>query len=167
MIKTLIADDNFIYIKKFVNNIINKLNNIQIEYICTDGNEVLDIIRKNNFDLIILDLKMPNLNGIEVIKKIRKIDMINKAKIIIISGDSGLLKYAEINDIVCKIISKMESDEVIYEKVKEIINQIEYERNYKLVRKKVISELIALGYNIKHKGTRYILDVIMYIYRYK
>lgn len=42
--------------------------------ICGDGMEALQIIERNKaFDLIILDIMMPNMNGIELCKKIRDI----------------------------------------------------------------------------------------------
>lgn len=36
--------------------------------------EVIDLIRKNNVDLVIADLKMPDMDGIELLNSIKKID---------------------------------------------------------------------------------------------
>lgn len=36
--------------------------------------EVIDLIKKNHFDLIIADLKMPDMDGIELLNSIKKID---------------------------------------------------------------------------------------------
>lgn len=41
---------------------------------------------KNKYDLIIVDIRMPGMNGIEVIKEIEKID--NKVRFLIITGYS-------------------------------------------------------------------------------
>ncbi len=43
-------------------------------YIASDGVEALELYQKNKPDLIITDIKMPNMDGIELIKKIRKND---------------------------------------------------------------------------------------------
>jgi len=53
-------------------------------YTAKDGFEALKIFNDNNLDLILCDIKMPNLNGIETIKRIRK-DNYN-IPVIILSG---------------------------------------------------------------------------------
>lgn len=42
--------------------------------IAQDGEEGLELFRRNNYDLILLDLKMPKMNGEEVLTKIRQED---------------------------------------------------------------------------------------------
>lgn len=50
-----------------------------------DGQEALDILDKNkNMDVIILDVKMPGLNGIETLKEIKK--RIPLAEVIMLTG---------------------------------------------------------------------------------
>lgn len=52
---------------------------------CKNGKEALDELSKNDFDLIISDIKMPITTGIELITKIKE-EQLSKAKIIMISG---------------------------------------------------------------------------------
>lgn len=42
--------------------------------IAKDGQEGIQLFEKNNYDLILLDLKMPKLDGEQVLKEIRKND---------------------------------------------------------------------------------------------
>lgn len=63
--KILIADDH----EMFRDGIISLLQgNPAFEIIgqATDGLEVLDFIKNKKFDLVLLDINMPNMNGIEV-----------------------------------------------------------------------------------------------------
>lgn len=163
MIKTLIADDNWKNSKNIINNILGKINEVKVERITEDGIETLNAISKNCFDLVLLDLRMPKMNGLEVIEKIKELDIIKIPKIIIISGDLPLIEYASINNIVCNIILKTESTESIYKKILQTVNEIRYENNYETIRKKTILTLKEMGYSLKHRGTIYIIETIMYI----
>lgn len=41
--------------------------------ICTDPCDVLGMIDKDHFDVIIMDYKMPKMDGLELLKKVRKV----------------------------------------------------------------------------------------------
>ena len=49
-----------------------------------NGVEALDCIRKENIDLVFLDLQMPGLSGFDVLKEIRKIN--ERVAVIVITG---------------------------------------------------------------------------------
>jgi YesN/AraC family two-component response regulator len=57
-------------------------------YVANDGVEALNIYRNNSIDLIITDIKMPNMDGIELVKIIRKEN--EKIEIIIISAHTDV-----------------------------------------------------------------------------
>ncbi len=53
-------------------------------YTTADGPQGITIFRKNHLDLVLLDLSLPSMSGIEVLKEIRRLDP--KAKVIVITG---------------------------------------------------------------------------------
>ncbi len=53
-------------------------------YIAVDGKEAVDKAKEINPDLILLDIRMPKMNGLEAAKAIRKFN--KAAKIIFITG---------------------------------------------------------------------------------
>jgi DNA-binding response OmpR family regulator len=68
-IKILIADDN----KAIAMALDLKLQNEGFEVKTVfNGNEALDLLEKEKFDLLILDLIMPQLNGFGVLKGIKE-----------------------------------------------------------------------------------------------
>jgi len=68
LIKLLLVEDDFDLnetIKEFLENF------YEVEVVF-DGEEAVNIVYENKFDIIILDVKLPKLNGFEVAKEIRK-----------------------------------------------------------------------------------------------
>src|SRR3972149_4877905 len=49
-----------------------------------DGQEALDVLAKSKFDLIILDLVMPKVNGFEVLEKLK--EQHSKTPVIVVSN---------------------------------------------------------------------------------
>ncbi|MDH3356151.1 MAG: response regulator [Desulfobacteraceae bacterium] len=66
----LLVDDE----EPFVETMTKRLSKRDLKIITTfSGEEALEILNKNrNTDVVILDVKMPGLNGIETLEKIRK-----------------------------------------------------------------------------------------------
>lgn len=70
-LKILYAEDEFIIRESIVKFLSNK------DFFVKDfsnGEELLKEFQKEKYDLIITDVKMPKVNGIEVIKKVRNIN---------------------------------------------------------------------------------------------
>ena len=72
---------------------------------CFDGEEALEMASVENYDLIILDLNLPKLDGMEVLRSIRAED--NETNILILSARGGLQDKIEgldggANDYLCK-----------------------------------------------------------------
>ena len=79
-----------------------------IETAC-NGQQALEFIVNNRFDLIITDLVMPELNGIELVMKLQETNP--KQKVIAISGGGGIngrFDYLSVAQLIgaCKILRK-------------------------------------------------------------
>lgn len=66
--KILIVEDNI----KILNSIAEELSNHFDTYKCSDGEDALYQIKQNIYDLVILDLMLPNINGLDILKCIRQ-----------------------------------------------------------------------------------------------
>ena len=54
--------------------------------LATDGNEALDLVETENPQVIILDIKLPGLNGIEVCKRLKEKEETRSIPVIVITG---------------------------------------------------------------------------------
>ena len=52
--------------------------------VCACGKEALEVMKEKNFDLILLDLRMPNVSGIDVLREMRESG--NKTRVILFSA---------------------------------------------------------------------------------
>ena len=53
-----------------------------------DGNQGLELIRKNEYDIVLCDIKMPGMDGIEVLEKIQ--DESADIPVVMISGHGNI-----------------------------------------------------------------------------
>ncbi len=96
MIKVLIADDQEL-IRQSLEIVLNLREEISIIGTANNGKEVLDFLKKNQPDVILMDVRMPEMDGVECTKRVK--EKYPKIKIIVLTtfGDEeyvfSALKY--------------------------------------------------------------------------
>lgn len=127
MVKLVVADD-----EERVCRLIVALGNwkelgIKVVGTAANGIQALELIRKEKTDILITDIRMPGLNGLELIEKVREISP--DIKIMIISGYANF-EYAQnalkqgVSDYLLKPINK----DALNESLTKMVNQIETAR---------------------------------------
>lgn len=81
----VIADDNREF-SEILTRFISSHEEFQIVGIARDGIEALDILNKENPDVLILDIIMPHLDGLGVLERLSEINLTNPPKVIILSA---------------------------------------------------------------------------------
>ena len=71
MIKVLIADDQEL-IRASLKIILNNQNNIEVTDVVPDGLAVLESVKKNRPDVILMDIRMPKMDGVQCTKLIKE-----------------------------------------------------------------------------------------------
>jgi len=96
--KVLIAEDSSV-----IQNLTKKILSIQNYDISSvkNGEQVLDALEAQPFDIILMDINMPVMDGIECTEKIRNLDDPEKSKIpiIAITGNARNLSLEEYREI--------------------------------------------------------------------
>lgn len=70
MLKILIADDHSI-VRKGLQHLCDSTSDIVVAGEAANGEEVLEALQRAQFDLLLLDLTMPGISGVELVEKIR------------------------------------------------------------------------------------------------
>ncbi|MGA2069858.1 MAG: response regulator transcription factor [Sedimentisphaerales bacterium] len=90
--KVLLVDDHAI-IRQGLSSLLEKQPDIEVVGGVEDGREALDAVRKLAPNLVIMDISMPNLNGIDATRKI--VEEISGVKVIALSIHSSRRFVAE------------------------------------------------------------------------
>ena len=69
IISIIIADDHVIF-RKGLKTVLNEIPFVKVTAEASDGNELLNILRKNPADIILMDINMPGINGIDATHKV-------------------------------------------------------------------------------------------------
>lgn len=111
MNKILIVEDELM-----ISNLI-KINLTDVGYVCKcayDGKEAIDIIEEEQFDLILLDIMLPEINGFELMEYIRpleipvifltaKSDVKDRVKGLKLGAEDYIVKPFEIIELVARV----------------------------------------------------------------
>ena len=112
-IKILLVDDEICYVN-VLSNRLSKRNIFATK--AYSGTEALQALRKDDFDVVILDLKLEDMDGIEVLKILKK--MAPETSVIMLTGHGSeeaardgilagaydyLMKPCELNELIGKI----------------------------------------------------------------
>ena len=83
--KVIVTDDNGMNLKVAGNFL--KLFGIT-PVTCTSGKETIELLKKNKFDLILLDHMMPQMDGIETLKVLKDENLLNGAAVIALTANA-------------------------------------------------------------------------------
>lgn len=70
-IRVVICDDQFV-VTEGLRVILDAANGIQVVGVAGDGAEVVDVVAEQQPDLVLMDLKMPLMNGVQATREIMK-----------------------------------------------------------------------------------------------
>jgi DNA-binding NarL/FixJ family response regulator len=73
MIKIVLADDHVV-LREGVRSLLNSMEDWKVVAEAADGLQVLPLISEHQPDILVIDLSMPNLGGIETIARLQKED---------------------------------------------------------------------------------------------
>lgn len=88
-VRILIADDEA-FNRKLLISILSKYGASYAEAL--NGKEAIDMVKQGNFDLVLMDVRMPVLGGVDATARIRKLKQENKRSIPIVATTAAVMK---------------------------------------------------------------------------
>ncbi len=84
--KVLVVDD-FATMRRIIKNVLKQIGFINIVE-ADDGTAALGVLKENKVDLIISDWNMPKMNGLDLLKTVRKEEATKKVPFIMVTAEA-------------------------------------------------------------------------------
>ena len=177
-IKTIIADDHTMFLQG-IDSMLKNENSIEIVGKATNGQEVLAILENKMTNVVVLDISMPKMDGIELTKALKqkypeiKILILSThsnsqmiAKLIRIGANGYLLKNAEKNELLEAIHTVSQGNQYFSKEVKEIYNEFSLKLNQNSItttqlssREEEVIKLISQGLTTQEIGDKLFISL--------
>lgn len=82
----ILADDHEL-VRAGIRSLLETISSVRVEAETGDGKEALELVRKIRPDVLLLDITMPGLNGLEVAARIRKLEL--STRVLMLSMHEG------------------------------------------------------------------------------
>lgn len=127
MYSLMVCDDEQIAIESVKHIVENEFSNIQVTMTARSGREAIEKVRQQRPDIILTDIRMPGINGLEAVKEIKKIH--NNIKFVIVS----VYEYFEFAQQAvelgaCEYLTKPLSRGRLVETLERIVRELDEER---------------------------------------
>ena len=67
----IIVDDEYLA-QKLLQDYVSKVGNLQLVATCSNAIEAMNVLKENEVDIMLLDIQMPDLTGLELVKSLEK-----------------------------------------------------------------------------------------------
>lgn len=161
----LIIESDLVISHFWANSICKKVPNIRLYNIVSTGTEAINIIKEEIVDIILLDLKLVDIAGTEIINFIIKNNITKyKSSIIVVTDEKKLSTRIIRNKYVFKCCSKINNIDAIINQVQKLANEKQESYSIISVKNKIKRELENLNFNFSYLGTKYLYECIYQCY---
>lgn len=90
----------------------------------SDGFECISLVEKNRFDLILLDIRMPKLDGWETLKRLKERGLVDGTKVMILTIEQGPgVEIFGLQEVVSDYLTKPFEKDVLLKSIREVLEK--------------------------------------------
>lgn len=117
-IRIVIADDHPIF-RDGLRRLLNLEEDFEIVGEAKDGNEVLEVLEQQDPDILLLDLRMPGLDGLAVLQKLQYSK--RKTKVIVLTASEDKNEFVQAMKFGCSgIVLKQTATDLLYKSIRKV-----------------------------------------------
>jgi DNA-binding NarL/FixJ family response regulator len=112
MIRVVIADDHHL-VRQGIRALLEKAADIEVVAEAGDGQEALDLVQRLLPDVLVVDLAMPHLNGVEAIGRLRGLGVKTRTLVLSMYADEALVRQSLRNGAKGYLLKRAVADELL------------------------------------------------------
>jgi len=112
MIRVVIADDHNL-VRQGLRALLEKAGDIEVVAEAADGQEAVELVERLLPDVLVLDIAMPHLNGVEAVGRLRDLKVKTRALILSMYADDTLVRQALRNGAKGYLLKRAVSEELL------------------------------------------------------
>ena len=117
-IRVAIADDHPI-VRDGLRKLLNLEEDFEIIGEASDGREVLDLVRDHEPDILLLDLRMPNMDGLAALQNLQQLS--KKTRVIVLTASEDKNEFVQAMKLgCCGIVLKQTAPELIIKSIRRV-----------------------------------------------
>lgn len=168
MLNVLVIEDDPQQLKNIVNIISSQISEVKLYSISFDDESILELLKEAYIDIIILDLNLSGISGIDIVNYIDNEKLYKyKNSIIVFSGEIKMLNVIIHSKYLYSYSLKGEGYGKLINNVKLLVKEKENNDIINKLGYKIDRELKKLNFNFSHIGTKYLREIIIEVYKVK
>ena len=113
MIHVLIAEDHLM-VRAGIRALLEKAGDIHVVGEASNGQEAVELVEKHSPDVLIMDIMMPRLNGIQAAENIRKLKLSTRILLLSMYSDEALIYQALQSGVKGYVLKTSVGDELLW-----------------------------------------------------
>lgn len=168
MLNVLIIEDNPYQLRNVANIISSQFPEIKLYNISFDGESILNLLKEPYIDIIILDLKLSGISGIDIVNYMEQEKLYKyKNSVIVFSGELDMINEIKHSQYLFAYSLKGTGYESLIKNLKLLVTEKIHNINMDNLKFKIDHELQYLNYNFSYAGTKYLRETIIEVYKNK